>query len=184
MFKKYQTKEFLNILKCQTKLISYQQNSKEKEGGKNETNDFRNYFSFSFIPILFAKDSNDDDEDDGIKKNSRRKTYNFIADVVEEVLPSLVQIEIKPQNHYYNIGVQPGSSGSGFIVSSDGLILTNAHVIRDPSQEIIVKLNDQRNFKARVLKMDRLTDLAVLKIDCVIILFLAELKLIIFECFL
>ncbi len=120
--------------------------------------------------MLLAKDIKDDDKDD-ISKNSRRRTYNFIAEVVQEILPSLVQIEVKPQHNYYNIGLQPSSSGSGFIVSSDGLILTNAHVIRDYNQEISVKLSDQRKFKAQVLRMDRLTDLAVLKIDCVKIIF-------------
>ena len=54
--------------------------------------------------------------------------------------------------------------GSGFVVSADGLILTNAHVVRDAS-EVIVKLTDRREFKARVLGSDPKTDVAVLKID-------------------
>ena len=54
--------------------------------------------------------------------------------------------------------------GSGFIVSPDGTLLTNAHVVADAA-EVTVKLSDKREFKARVLGVDRRTDVAVLKID-------------------
>ena len=54
--------------------------------------------------------------------------------------------------------------GSGFVVSPDGLILTNAHVVRD-AKEVTVKLSDRREFSARVLGSDPATDVAVLKID-------------------
>ena len=54
--------------------------------------------------------------------------------------------------------------GSGFIVDANGLILTNAHVVRGAS-DVVVKLNDRREFQARVLGSDPRTDIAVLKID-------------------
>jgi len=54
--------------------------------------------------------------------------------------------------------------GSGFIVSADGFVLTNAHVI-DGADEVQVTLTDKREFKARVIGADRRTDVAVLKID-------------------
>jgi serine protease Do len=54
--------------------------------------------------------------------------------------------------------------GSGFIVSPDGLILTNAHVVAD-ADEVTVKLTDKREFKAKVVGLDKLTDVAVLRID-------------------
>jgi serine protease Do len=54
--------------------------------------------------------------------------------------------------------------GSGFIVSSDGLVLTNAHVVRDAKQ-VTVKLGDRREFAAKVLGSDPATDIAVLRID-------------------
>jgi serine protease Do len=54
--------------------------------------------------------------------------------------------------------------GSGFIVSPDGVILTNAHVVSD-AEEVLVKLTDRREFIAKVLGSDKLTDIAVLKID-------------------
>ena len=54
--------------------------------------------------------------------------------------------------------------GSGFIVSADGTILTNAHVVRD-AKDVTVKLTDRREFQAKVLGSDPKTDVAVLKID-------------------
>ena len=54
--------------------------------------------------------------------------------------------------------------GSGFIVGSDGVILTNAHVVRD-ADEVTVKLNDRREYKAKVIGIDLPTDVAVLKIN-------------------
>jgi serine protease Do len=54
--------------------------------------------------------------------------------------------------------------GSGFIVSSDGVVLTNAHVVADAG-EVSVKLTDRREFRAKVVGLDRPTDIAVLKID-------------------
>ncbi|GAC1523642.1 MAG: DegQ family serine endoprotease [Collimonas sp.] len=54
--------------------------------------------------------------------------------------------------------------GSGFIISADGLILTNAHVV-DGAQEVTVKLTDRREFKAKVLGSDKQSDIAVIRID-------------------
>ncbi|HEU4626751.1 MAG TPA: DegQ family serine endoprotease [Steroidobacteraceae bacterium] len=54
--------------------------------------------------------------------------------------------------------------GSGFIVSSDGYVLTNAHVVND-STDVTVKLTDRREFSAKVVGSDVRSDVAVLKID-------------------
>ena len=54
--------------------------------------------------------------------------------------------------------------GSGFIVSADGIILTNAHVV-DKAQVVTVKLTDRREFRAKVLGVDKMTDVAVIKIE-------------------
>ncbi len=54
--------------------------------------------------------------------------------------------------------------GSGFIVSPDGIILTNAHVVAN-ADEVTVRLTDHREFKAKVLGSDKRTDVAVLKVD-------------------
>ena len=62
-------------------------------------------------------------------------------------------------------GAQPfRGQGSGFIISADGLVLTNAHVVRD-AKHVTVKLSDRREFAAKVLGSDAATDVAVLKID-------------------
>ncbi|MGM9483064.1 Do family serine endopeptidase [Roseateles sp. NT4] len=62
-------------------------------------------------------------------------------------------------------GPQPfRGQGSGFIISSDGLVLTNAHVVREAKQ-VTVKLSDRREFSAKVLGSDPATDIAVLKLD-------------------
>jgi serine protease Do len=54
--------------------------------------------------------------------------------------------------------------GSGFIISPDGLILTNAHVVRE-AKEVTVKLSDRREYPAKVLGIDTATDIAVLRIN-------------------
>lgn len=54
--------------------------------------------------------------------------------------------------------------GSGFIVSPDGMVLTNAHVVAG-ANEVTVKLTDKREYRAKVLGVDRATDVALLKID-------------------
>jgi serine protease Do len=56
------------------------------------------------------------------------------------------------------------SLGSGFIISADGYILTNAHVV-EAADDINVKLNDKREFKAKVIGSDKRTDVAVIKIE-------------------
>ncbi|MBL8398813.1 MAG: DegQ family serine endoprotease [Candidatus Accumulibacter sp.] len=56
------------------------------------------------------------------------------------------------------------SLGSGFIIGPEGYIMTNAHVV-DAADEILVRLTDKREFKARVIGADKRTDVALLKID-------------------
>jgi serine protease Do len=59
---------------------------------------------------------------------------------------------------------RPSGVGSGFILSTDGFIMTNAHVV-DGADELLVTLPDKREFKARVIGADKRTDVAVVKID-------------------
>jgi serine protease Do len=110
------------------------------------------------------------------------------ASIAEHVKPSVVYIKSghKPQREARSaprMEVPPGfeqffrnfppmqqeprfqeSSGSGFIVSKDGYILTNNHVV-DGSEQVTVRLLDRREFKAKVVGTDPNTDLAVLKIE-------------------
>jgi len=59
---------------------------------------------------------------------------------------------------------QPRGVGSGFILTGDGFIMTNAHVV-DGADEVIVTLTDKREFKARIVGTDKRTDVAVVKIE-------------------
>ena len=88
-------------------------------------------------------------------------------------LPDLQQMD--PNDPFYRFfrhfrgqmpeGNQPlHGRGSGFIVTPDGTLLTNAHVV-DGAEEVTVKLSDKREFKAKVLGLDKASDVAVLKID-------------------
>src|SRR5436190_5931787 len=68
-----------------------------------------------------------------------------------------------PQGHGYDPQPRQGE-GSGFIVSSDGYILTNAHVVAD-ADEVNVRMTDRREYPAKVIGIDRRSDVAVIKID-------------------
>jgi len=59
---------------------------------------------------------------------------------------------------------QPRGVGSGFILTNDGFIMTNAHVV-DGAQQVIVTLTDKREFVARIIGIDKRTDVAVVKIE-------------------
>ena len=79
--------------------------------------------------------------------------------------------EDSPLSQFFGMPMQPDhpavpmrGEGSGFIVSADGVILTNAHVVND-AQKVTVKLTDRREFEATVIGADASSDVAVLKID-------------------
>ena len=59
---------------------------------------------------------------------------------------------------------QPRGVGSGFILSPDGLVMTNAHVV-EGADEVLVTLTDKREFKAKIIGSDKRTDVAVIKIE-------------------
>jgi serine protease Do len=59
---------------------------------------------------------------------------------------------------------QPRGVGSGFILTADGFIMTNAHVV-DGADEVLVTLTDKREFKARLIGADKRSDVAVVKIE-------------------
>jgi len=70
-----------------------------------------------------------------------------------------------PRNHPQNPdGEQPRGVGSGFILSADGMIMTNAHVV-DGADEVLVTLTDKREFRAKIIGADKRSDVAVVKIE-------------------
>ncbi|CAG2164431.1 unnamed protein product [Oppiella nova] len=110
---------------------------------------------------LFIK-NNDMKEDNNHLLASKR--FNFIADVTERVSSALVFIEVMGRHPFYpelNVSV---SSGSGFIVHSSGVIITNAHVVANAST-VSVKLFDGRILKGRVEYVDHRLDLATIRLE-------------------
>lgn len=82
-----------------------------------------------------------------------------VADIAQRVIPSVVSIEATSKDE--------GSTGTGFVIASNGYILTNDHVIADaaaPGGSIDVTLNNGEKFAAKVIGRDSSYDLAVLKI--------------------
>ncbi|XP_037022875.2 serine protease HTRA4 [Artibeus jamaicensis] len=92
-----------------------------------------------------------------------RSKYNFIAEVVEKVAPSVVHLLLFHRSPLSREDI-PASSGSGFIVSEDGLIVTNAHVLTN-RQRIQAELQSGAQYKATVKDIDHKLDLALIKIE-------------------
>ncbi|NJK66463.1 MAG: PDZ domain-containing protein [Microcoleus sp. CSU_2_2] len=106
---------------------------------------------------------------------------NFIVAAVEKVGPAVVRIDasrpvsagnrgLSPEDFF---GLDPNSggrrgiergTGSGFVIGADGVILTNAHVV-EGADTVNVTLKDTRSFTGRVLGADKVTDVAVVKIE-------------------
>ncbi|XP_076017702.1 serine protease HTRA2, mitochondrial-like [Genypterus blacodes] len=97
------------------------------------------------------------------KPDSPRYKYNFIADVVEKSTPAVVSLEIMGRHRFSGQEV-PVSNGSGFIVSSDGLIVTNAHVVAN-KRAVRVKLTNGEMYHATVQDVDPVADIATIKIN-------------------
>lgn len=115
---------------------------------------------------------------------SRGDNLNFIASAVQKVGPAVVRINATRKvanpisdvfknpllRRFFGEDEQPIASeriergtGSGFILSEDGVLLTNAHVVAD-TDTVQVTLKDGRTFKGRVVGVDPITDVAVVKI--------------------
>ena len=127
--------------------------------------------------------SNAQSKSDGLHQYQSGEFRNIIADIAEDVVPSVVAIKsakiVEYSNSYDRFfdefffghqrrGQQPSRKerregiGSGVIVSDKGYILTNNHVV-EGADELIVVLDDDREFKAEIVGTDKLTDLAVVK---------------------
>ena len=90
----------------------------------------------------------------------------YFTNPLEEIFgpESPFKLEI-PQYRQKGTQKQEVGGGSGFIVSSDGLILTNKHVVLDKEAEYTVLITDGKKYPAKVLALDPVQDLAVIKID-------------------
>jgi S1-C subfamily serine protease len=86
-----------------------------------------------------------------------------VTQVVREVSPSVVNIEIT-QNRPNGAGKPARGSGSGFVITPDGFIVTNSHVVHDASQ-IHVVFSDGSRHEARIIGDDPETDIAVIRAD-------------------
>jgi len=95
---------------------------------------------------------------------------NFVADVAEEVGPAVVRINatraLNPAGRRFRPDrpQEARGTGSGFIISADGVVITNAHVV-DGSDEVTVTLKGGRSFPGLVKGSDPVTDIAVIQIQ-------------------
>ncbi|KAM6897951.1 LOW QUALITY PROTEIN: serine protease HTRA1B [Lycodopsis pacificus] len=95
--------------------------------------------------------------------DSLRFKYNFIADVVEKIAPAVVHIELYRKMIFSKREVAV-ASGSGFVVSENGLIVTNAHVVANKNR-IKVELKSGATFDAKIKDVDEKADIALIQID-------------------
>jgi S1-C subfamily serine protease len=109
-------------------------------------------------------------------------TINFIAKAVKIVGPAVVRIDASHEvtdnflefnnpffDHFFGDQPKPehrveAGTGSGFIISQDGQVLTNAHVV-DGADKVTVTLKDGQTFEGKVMGIDNMTDIAVVKIE-------------------
>ncbi|XP_057710135.1 serine protease HTRA3 isoform X2 [Corythoichthys intestinalis] len=101
--------------------------------------------------------------------SSPRYKFNFIADVVEKIAPAVVHIELFLRHPLFGRNI-PLSSGSGFVMSQDGLIVTNAHVVSSNSpisarQHLKVQMHNGDVYEATIRDIDKKLDIATIKIN-------------------
>lgn len=91
---------------------------------------------------------------------------SVVIDTVNKVSKSVVSITLKTiVQDFFGQAYQSEGAGTGFIITSDGLILTNKHVVSDANATYTVVTLDGQSYDAKVQSLDPLNDLAVLKID-------------------
>lgn len=124
-----------------------------------------NYINGNFDPVNNLKLAHvvmaENNENENIKPR-KTKTMNFLADAVEIAAPAVVHVDVVSQQRSYFH--ETNSSGSGFIVTEGGIVLTNAHVVGNASK-VNVRLSNGKTYKGSVIDVDRETDLAAVKLD-------------------
>ncbi|XP_019939515.2 serine protease HTRA3-like isoform X2 [Paralichthys olivaceus] len=104
-----------------------------------------------------------------VHPSSPRYKFNFIADVVEKIAPAVVHIELFVRHPLFGRHIHL-SSGSGFIVTHSGEIVTNAHVVTTAAAvtgrpQLRVQLHDGDAYEAMVRDVDRKADIATIKVN-------------------
>uniref|UniRef100_UPI0037E89691 serine protease HTRA3 isoform X2 n=1 Tax=Semicossyphus pulcher TaxID=241346 RepID=UPI0037E89691 len=100
---------------------------------------------------------------------SPRYKFNFIADVVEKIAPAVVHIELFLRHPLFGRNI-PLSSGSGFVMSENGLIVTNAHVVSSTTpvsgqQQLKVQMHNGDVYEASIKDIDKKSDIATIKVN-------------------
>ncbi|XP_068164320.1 serine protease HTRA3-like [Antennarius striatus] len=100
---------------------------------------------------------------------SPRYKFNFIADVVEKIAPTVVHIELFLRHPLFGRNI-PLSSGSGFVMTENGLIVTNAHVVSSTTpvsgqQYLKVQMHNGDVYEASIRDIDKKSDIATIKIN-------------------
>lgn len=138
---------------------------------------------FSFVGDKFnlnvTPEVEEEVEEDRVRIQSEE---SVVIDTVEKVGPSVVTIsrDLPPQANTYNLSPfsifgfdvpdestdpEPQSIGSGFIVSADGLIVTNKHVVSDASAKYEVVTKNDKRYSVTQIYRDPINDISILKID-------------------
>ncbi|XP_028332882.1 serine protease HTRA1B-like [Gouania willdenowi] len=115
-------------------------------------------------PVIFIQRGTCGSEQPALQNpDSLRYKFNFIADVVEKIAPAVVHIELYRKMVFSKREVAV-ASGSGFVVSEDGLIVTNAHVVAN-KHRVKVELKNGDTYDAKIRDVDEKADIALIKID-------------------
>ena len=118
---------------------------------------------FDFQPLLVSDELSPSEANIPSETNDDRPLFDAyseaVVDVVDRVGPAVVRVETPPDREKR----QRGGTGSGVVISPDGLVLTNSHVVQGASA-VRLALADTRTVKARVLGDDPHTDLALLRV--------------------
>ncbi len=126
-------------------------------------------------PVVYTNYSDEERREKNVlpKENSKKPSKKTIVhtsldftDAAEQVTPAVVNIKAveSKRTSFWGGGAFSSSSGSGVIISPDGFIVTNNHVIED-GDEYEITLNDKREFRAEMIGFDPSTDLALLKVE-------------------
>ena len=126
-------------------------------------------FLGGLLSLAFYTSQNKNLHISGVSTGTTTLKVNESSDltkVVKKILPSVVSIiSVKNVQGFFGSTTQETGGGTGFIVTSDGLILTNKHVVDDNTANYHVFLNDGTSYAAKVQSIDPIMDLALIKIN-------------------